>query len=110
MVTIGNMHRGIPYQYKVNSKKRLISVREGLVSDEEEVEDILAMDNIEQILRATYERKTIDPRIGREGNNPIHINVSVEPINPCATNTPKRTPLLRQPKFGRSQTSRSTYT
>jgi hypothetical protein len=48
--------------------------------------------------------------MGREGNNPIHINVSVEPINPCATNTPKRTPPFRQLKFGRSQTTGSTST
>jgi hypothetical protein len=99
MVTIGNMHRGIPYQYKVNSKKRVISVREGLVSDEEEVEDIWAVEKIEEILHIPYERKMRGPRKGREGNNPIHINVSVEPINPCATNTLKRTPPFRQSNF-----------
>jgi hypothetical protein len=26
---------GVPYQYKVNTKKRAITMREGLVSDEE---------------------------------------------------------------------------
>jgi hypothetical protein len=29
-----------PYQYKVNTKKRVVAMREGLVSDEEEVEDL----------------------------------------------------------------------
>jgi hypothetical protein len=32
----------------------------------------------------------------------------VEPINPCATNTPKRTPPFRKPKFGGSPTAGST--
>jgi hypothetical protein len=48
--------------------------------------------------------------MGREGINSIHINVSVEPINPCVTNTPKRTPPFRQPKFRRRQTIGSTST
>jgi hypothetical protein len=68
------------------------------------------MEKIEEILCATYERKTRGPRMGREYNNPIHINVSVEPINPCATNTPKRTPPFRQSKFEGSQTIGSTST
>jgi hypothetical protein len=100
----------VPYQYKVNTKKRAIVVREGLASDEEEVEDLWAVEKIEEIMCAMYERKTRGPRIGGEGNHPIHINVSVEPINPCATNTPKRTPSFRQPKFGGSLTTRSTST
>jgi hypothetical protein len=53
----------------------------------------------------TYERKTRGPRVGREAKNPIHINVIVEPINPCATNTPKRTPSFRQLNFGRRKTT-----
>jgi hypothetical protein len=36
----GNMHSIIPYQYKMNNKKRAIADREGLVSDKEEVEDL----------------------------------------------------------------------
>ena len=48
--------------------------------------------------------------MGGEGSHPIHINVSVEPINPCATNEPKRTPSFRQSKFGGSPTARSTST
>jgi hypothetical protein len=105
MATTRNMHSGLPYQYKVNTKKRSVSMREGLASDEEEVEDLWAMEQIEEILHATYERKTRGPREGIEGKNPIHINVSVEPINPCVANTPKRTPPFRQPNFGRRKTT-----
>ena len=104
------MHSEVPYQYKMNTKKRVIAAREGLASDEEEVEDLRAMEQIEEILCATYERNTRVPRTGREGSNPIHINVSVEPINPCATNTPKRTPSFRKPRFGGSSTVGSTST
>jgi hypothetical protein len=68
------------------------------------------MEQIEEILGATYERKMRGPRMRGEGNHPIHINVSVEPINPCVTNTPKRTPPFRQPKFGGSPTIGSTST
>jgi hypothetical protein len=91
-VTNGKTCSGVPYQYKVDTKKRVVATREDLVSDEEEVEDLWDMDQIEEILHATYERKTRGAIIGREGSNLNHINVSVEPINPCATNTPKRTP------------------
>jgi hypothetical protein len=48
--------------------------------------------------------------MGREGNNPIHINVSAEPIIPCVTITPKRTPPFRKPNFGRRNTTGSTST
>jgi hypothetical protein len=34
------MRSGVPYQYNVNTKKRSVVVREGLASDEEEVEDL----------------------------------------------------------------------
>jgi hypothetical protein len=105
MATVRNMHSGIPYQYKVNTKKRVVATREGLTSDEEEVEDLQVVEQIEEILRATYERKTRGPRAGIEGINSIHINVIVEPINPCATNTPRRTPPFRQPKFRRRKTA-----
>jgi hypothetical protein len=36
----GVTHSGRPYQYKINSKKREVAEREGLDSDEEEVEDL----------------------------------------------------------------------
>jgi hypothetical protein len=104
------MHSGLPYQYKVNTKKIFVAAREGLESDEEEVEDLWAMEQIEEILRATYERKTRGPRTGGEDSHPFHINVSVEPINPCVTNTPKRTSLFRQPKFEGSLIVRNTST
>jgi hypothetical protein len=77
----------VPYQYKMNNNKRDITHREGLTSDEEEVEDIWAMENIDEILHATYERKMRGKRAGKKGINPIHVSVSVEPITPCATNT-----------------------
>jgi hypothetical protein len=67
------------------------------------------VEKIEEILRTTYERKMRGPRAGGEGNHPIHINVSVEPINPCATNTPKRTPPFRQPQFGGSPTAQEVH-
>jgi hypothetical protein len=39
-------HSGVPYQYKVKSKKRVVS-GDGLASDEEEVEVLHAMEKIE---------------------------------------------------------------
>jgi hypothetical protein len=110
MEATGKMLSGVPYQYKVNTRKRVVATREGLESDEEEVEDLRAVEKIEEILHTTYERKMRGPRVGIEGNNPIHINVSVEPINPCMTNTPKRTPPFRQLNFGRRKTTGSTST
>jgi hypothetical protein len=110
MVTTGKTRSKVPYQYKVNTKKRAIAAREGLASDEEEVEDLWVVEQIEEILRATYERKLRGPREGREGLNPIYINVNVEPINPCVTNTPKRTPPFRKLKFRSSQRTTSTST
>jgi hypothetical protein len=50
------------------------------------------------------------PREEVEGNTPIHISVSVEPINSCATNIPKRTPLFRLPNFRRRKREGSTST
>jgi hypothetical protein len=110
METTRKTRNGVPYQYKVNTKKRVVDAREGLESDEEEVEDLRDVEQIEEILRTTYERKMRGPRVGIEDNNPIHINVSVEAIKPCATNTPKRTPPFRQPNFGRRKTVGSTST
>jgi hypothetical protein len=88
MATTGTTHSGVPYQYNMNNKKRSISVREGLTSDEEEVEDLRVVEKIEEIMCVTYERKTRGPREEIEGRTPIHYGVSVEPINPCASNTP----------------------
>jgi hypothetical protein len=51
--TTGKMRSVAPYQYKVNTNKRAIAAREGLVSDEEEVEDLWVVEKIEEILHAT---------------------------------------------------------
>jgi hypothetical protein len=99
---------GVPYQYKMNNKKRAIVDREGLESNEEEVEDLWAMENIEEILCTTYERKIGGLRERTGGRTPIHVSVNVEPITPCATNTPKRTPPFRQPNFSGRKTVGST--
>jgi hypothetical protein len=90
------------------TKKRVVFMRESLVRDEEEVEDLRAVEQIEEILCATYERKTRGPRTEGEDSHPLHVNVCVEPISPCVTNTPKRTPPFRQPKFRGSPTARGT--
>jgi hypothetical protein len=108
MATVGKTRNEVPYQYKMNNKKRAIADIEGMASDEEEVEDLRAVEQIEEIQRATYERKTRVPRARTEGRTPIHVNVSVEPINPCATNTPERTPQFRQPNFSGRKTTGST--
>jgi hypothetical protein len=110
LASSGMTRSGVPYQYKMNTKKRSVAEREGLASDEEEVEDLRAVEYIEEILCATYERKTRGPITGGEENHSFHINFNVEPINPCATNTPKRTPLFRQSKFGGSPIAGSTST
>jgi hypothetical protein len=91
----------------MNNKKRVVEDREGLASDEEEVEDLRAMEKNEEILRTTYERKTRGVREGTEGRIPIHVSVSVEPITPCVTNTPGRTPLFRKLNFSGGKTSGS---
>jgi hypothetical protein len=88
MEIVGKTHSGVPYQYKMNNKKRAITDREGLASDEEEVEDLWVVEQIEEIMCVTYERKTGGPRVGTKGKTHIHVSVSVEPITLCATNTP----------------------
>jgi hypothetical protein len=64
LASSGTTRRGVPYQYKMNTKRRSIAAREGLAIDEEEVEDLKAVEKIEEILCATYERKTRGPRMG----------------------------------------------
>jgi hypothetical protein len=63
------------------------------------------MEQIEEILHATYERKKGVPgsRIG--GITPIHITVSVEPTTPCATNTLEKTSAFGQPNFSGRRTT-----
>jgi hypothetical protein len=58
MEKYGKMHSERPYQYKMNNKKRAIADREGLTSGEQEVEDLRVVEQIEEILRTTYEIKT----------------------------------------------------
>jgi hypothetical protein len=89
----------------MNNKKRAIADREGLTSDEEEVEDLWALKQIEEILHTTYERKKGGLRAGAEGRNPIQVSVTVEPITPCATSTLERTPPFRQPIFSGRKTT-----
>jgi hypothetical protein len=43
MATVGKTCSGVPYQYKVNTKKRAVAAREGLASDKEEVHDLRAV-------------------------------------------------------------------
>jgi hypothetical protein len=106
----GMTHRGVPYQYKVNTNKRVVAMREGLASDEEEVEDLQDVEQIEEFVCETYERKKRGSRTGREYSHPSCINVSVEPINPWVTHTPKRTSPFRQLKFRGSLIVKTTST
>ena len=64
------------------------------------------MEKIEEIPHTAYERKTRGPRPGGEDIHPFNVNVSVEPINPCVTNTPERTPPFRKPNFSGKKCSR----
>jgi hypothetical protein len=65
------------------------------------------MEQIEEILCATYERKIRGPGSRIKGITPIHITINVEPTTPCATNTPERTPTFRQSNFsGRREIGR----
>jgi hypothetical protein len=97
MEKAGKTRSGVPYQYKMNNKKRAIVDREGLESDEEEAEDLRAVEQIEEIMRTMYERKKGGPGSETEGRTPIQIIVSVEPTIPHVTNTPERIPTFRQP-------------
>ena len=53
----GMMQRRRPYQYNINRKKGAVAEREGLESDEEEVEDLCAIEKIEEILCPKYDKK-----------------------------------------------------
>jgi hypothetical protein len=64
---------GRPYQYKLNRKKRAVAEREGLESDEEEVEDLRVVEHIEEILHATYEINTRGARSNEEADTPVQI-------------------------------------
>jgi hypothetical protein len=82
MDKVGIMCNKIPYQYNINRKKRVVAKREGLESDEEEVEDLHATENIEEILHATYDKKTRGQGSNAEEGTPFQIRISVEPMIP----------------------------
>jgi hypothetical protein len=44
METTRKTRSGVPYQYKVDTKKRVIAAREGLENVEEEVDDLRAVE------------------------------------------------------------------
>jgi hypothetical protein len=96
MERVGVTHNKIPYQYNINRKKMEVVEREGLESDEEEVEDLCTMGNIEEILRITYERKIRGQRYKTEEGSQFHIRISVEPTTPCATKTSEEDEPFRQ--------------
>jgi hypothetical protein len=85
-----------PYQYKINSKKRVIVEREDLDIDEEDVEDLCATRHIEEILHAIYEKKTRDQGSGAEERSPFHIQISVEPTTPSVTKTFEEEKMVNQ--------------
>jgi hypothetical protein len=85
-----------PYQYSMNNKKRDVAEWENLDNDEEYVQDLRAMGNIEDILRATYERKTKGHGSNAEEGSPFQIWISVEPTTPCATKTSKEVETFNQ--------------
>jgi hypothetical protein len=89
MDKVGMTHSERPYQYNINRKKRALAVWEGLESDEEEVKDIHATGNIEEIMRTTYDIKTIVRGSNIEEGSPFQIRISVEPITACATTISK---------------------
>jgi hypothetical protein len=57
------------------------------------------VEKIEEILCATYERKTRGPGPGIERITLVQITVSVEPTTPCVINTPEITPTFRKLNF-----------
>jgi hypothetical protein len=96
------MCSGQPYQYKMNRKKRAVAEREGLESDEEEVEDLRATGKIEDILRTTYKMKTRGHRSDAKEGSPFHIRLSMEPTTPCGTKTyEEEKPINQQEISGR---------
>jgi hypothetical protein len=63
---LGTMGSGRPYQYKLNRNKRVVAKREGLEGIEENLEDLHAMENIEEIFHTTYEINTRGMRSNEE--------------------------------------------
>jgi hypothetical protein len=73
MDRVGTTRSRIPYKYKINRKKRAVVEQEVLDSDEEEVEDICATGQIEEILCTTYDRKTRCQGSDAEEGSPFQI-------------------------------------
>jgi hypothetical protein len=67
-----------------------------LYNDEEEIEDLHSMWKIEDILCATYERKTIGYGSSEEEGSPFQIQISVEPTTPYATKTSEEEKEIKQ--------------
>jgi hypothetical protein len=80
----------------MNNKKRVVAEREGLESDEEEVYVLCSIGNIEDILCATYERKTRGHGSSAEEGSTFHIRITMEPTTPCATKTSEEEKLVNQ--------------
>jgi hypothetical protein len=64
--------------------------------DEEEVEDLHVIGNIEEILSATYQRKTRGQGSSAEEGSPFQIRIGVESTTPCATKTYEEEKLANQ--------------
>jgi hypothetical protein len=71
-----------PYQYNINRKKREVSEWEGLESDEEEVEDLCAMESILRKYCAPHMREKQRSRVRRI------IRISIPDQNYCGTHDP----------------------
>jgi hypothetical protein len=64
--------------------------------DEEEVEDLHAIGQIDDILHATYERKMRGHGSSVEEESPFQIQISVEPTKPCVITTNKEEKPVNQ--------------
>jgi bifunctional DNase/RNase len=95
MQKAGRTRSGRPYQYELNRNKKEVVKREGLESDEEEVEDIHVRKHIEETLHATYEINTRGAGYNEKEGTPIQIRINVEPTTPCMINKSTKKELFR---------------
>jgi hypothetical protein len=93
---LGTTGSGRTYQFKINRKKIVVAEREGLESDEEEVEDLHAVENIEEIMHAIYEINIRGEISNEEEGTPVQIRISVKPTTPCMINTSTKKELFRE--------------
>jgi hypothetical protein len=96
MEKAGTTHSGRTYQYKINMKKRVVAEREVLESDDEEVDDLHAMEHIEEIICTTYKINTRGEISNEEANTLVQIRICVEPTTPCTINTSTKKELFRE--------------